>query len=88
MGDNIWLDDRNGVRTPMQWTPGANAGFSEASPDKLYSPVISTPPYSPAEVNVAGEVDDPGSLCNFIRSLIDKVSDRRRLERAFHLGGV
>ncbi len=73
MGDNIWLDDRNGVRTPMQWTPGANAGFSEASPDKLYSPVISTPPYSPAEVNVAGEVDDPGSLFNFIRSLIDKV---------------
>ena len=70
MGDNIWLHDRNGVRTPMQWTAGPNAGFSEAPAEKIYSPIISEPPYSPAEVNVESQMDDPDSLLNFIRKLI------------------
>lgn len=70
MGDNIWLHDRNGVRTPMQWTSGSNAGFSEAPAEKLYAPVICEQPYSPAEVNVESQMDDPDSLLNFIRKLI------------------
>jgi maltose alpha-D-glucosyltransferase / alpha-amylase len=53
MGDNIWLDDRNGVRTPMQWNNSKNAGFSNARSENLYSPVIADSPYSPESVNVA-----------------------------------
>ena len=70
MGDNIWLDDRNGVRTPMQWSSGANAGFSSATPEKLYNLVIDTPPYSPEPVNVAAQMKDPDSLFNFTCKLI------------------
>ncbi len=70
MGDNIWLHDRNGVRTPMQWSAGHNAGFSEAPAEHLYAPVVSEPPYSPAEVNVERQIDDPDSLLNFTRKLI------------------
>ncbi len=73
MGDHIWLDDRNGVRTPMQWTAGLNAGFSNAAPEKLYAPVITTSPYSPAEVNVASQTSDPHSLFRLISSLIQIV---------------
>ena len=70
MGDNIWLDDRNGVRTPMQWTSGKNAGFSEAAPEKLYLPVIQDPEYSPQRVNVAAEEADPGSLLALVKQYI------------------
>lgn len=70
MGDNIWLFDRNGVRTPMQWSNTYNAGFSGAAPEKLYAPVIDTPPYDPAHVNVEDEMQDPGSLLHFISGLI------------------
>jgi maltose alpha-D-glucosyltransferase/alpha-amylase len=70
MGDNIWLADRNGVRTPMQWSRGPNAGFSNAAPETLYAPVIETPPYAPAGVNVADQQADPDSLLNFICRLI------------------
>ncbi len=52
MGDNIWLPDRNGVRTPMQWTPDMNAGFSSSPSDLLFSPVIDDPVYGPQQVNV------------------------------------
>src|SRR5260221_2708692 len=45
MGDNVYLGDRNGVRTPMQWNGGWNAGFSSADPERLYSPLISNPVY-------------------------------------------
>ena len=70
MGDNIWLPDRNGVRTPMQWKNIPNAGFSAAGAEKLYAPVIDTAPYDPARVNVEDALQDPGSLLNFICRLI------------------
>jgi maltose alpha-D-glucosyltransferase/alpha-amylase len=53
MGDNILLGDRNGVRTPMQWNGGWNAGFSKAEPQRLYAPLIQDPVYGYPAVNVA-----------------------------------
>ncbi len=70
MGDNIWLPDRNGVRTPMQWTPGPNAGFSDAPVDSLYSPVIEADPYDPSRVNVAAQQADPSSLWSAMRHML------------------
>jgi len=70
MGDNIWLHDRNGVRTPMQWNTEPNAGFSDAPADKLYAPVINSPNYNPHKVNVADQVQDPNSLFHFTKRLI------------------
>lgn len=70
MGDNIHLFDRNGVRTPMQWSSGFNAGFSSAETGKLYSPVIDDNDYGYWRVNVASEDVDPGSRLRFIRKLI------------------
>ncbi len=70
MGDNIWLPDRNGVRTPMQWSNTVNAGFSTTEPDALYSPVIDTPPYDPAHVNVEDQRSDPKSMLRFTTKLI------------------
>jgi maltose alpha-D-glucosyltransferase/alpha-amylase len=70
MGDNIWLPDRNGVRTPMQWNNELNAGFSQASPADLYTPLISNGPYNPGSVNVAAQQSDPASLLNVIRRMI------------------
>jgi len=72
MGDNIWLSDRNGVRTPMQWDPDLpNAGFSDAPSDRLYAPVIDDDTYNPAKVNVRDQMADPSSLWHFLRRLID-----------------
>jgi len=68
MGDNIWLPDRNGVRTPMQWDASPSAGFSDAK--GLYSPVIDTPPYSYQTVNVAAQKTDPSSLWHVMRRMI------------------
>ncbi len=68
MGDNIWLPDRNGVRTPMQWDASPSAGFSTAL--NLYSPVIDTPPYDYRSVNVASQKAEPGSLWHVIRRMI------------------
>lgn len=75
MGDNIWLEDRNGVRTPMQWSADFNAGFSAAPTESLYAPVISEPPFSPQEVNVEYQIQDPDSLLNFICKLIGIVKE-------------
>jgi len=83
MGDNIWLKDRDGVRTPMQWDDTANGGFSSAAPEKLYSPVIASPEFSPAKVNVADQTADPDSLLNFVRRLIRLVKEHM----AFGEGG-
>jgi maltose alpha-D-glucosyltransferase/alpha-amylase len=62
MGDNVYLGDRNGVRTPMQWSADRNAGFSEANPQRLYFPVITDPEYHYESVNVAIQRENPNSL--------------------------
>lgn len=67
MGDNIWLDDRNGVRTPMQWTAAANAGFSAAPADRLYEPLIDDDVYGYQRVNVAAQQADADSLFNWLK---------------------
>jgi maltose alpha-D-glucosyltransferase/alpha-amylase len=70
MGDNIWLPDRNGVRTPMQWTDGPNAGFSQASAQQLYTPVIESEVYGPAQVNVATQRSNPDSLFHVLQRMM------------------
>ena len=70
MGDNVYLGDRNGVRTPMQWSADRNAGFSDAEGAALYSPVIADPPYSYHSVNVASQEKTPTSLLRWMRRLI------------------
>jgi maltose alpha-D-glucosyltransferase/alpha-amylase len=62
MGDNYYLGDRNGVRTPMQWSPDRNAGFSRANPQKLYLPVIIDPEYHYESLNVENQQRNPSSL--------------------------
>ncbi len=70
MGDNIWLDDRNGVRTPMQWCARPGAGFSTARPDMFYTPLVDDPVYDYTKVNVKDQRTTPGALLNTIRRLI------------------
>ena len=70
MGDNIYLGDRDGVRTPMQWTGDRNAGFSKADPARLYSPVITDPVYSYQAINVEAQNRTQTSLLNWMRRLI------------------
>jgi len=70
MGDNIYLGDRNGVRTPMQWNADRNAGFSRANPAKLYSPIIMDPVWGYEAVNVEAQQGDPSSLLNWMRNMI------------------
>jgi len=67
MGDNIWLDDRSGLRTPMQWNPGINAGFSISPTEKLYAPLIDEGEFSYQRLNVSMQDKDPNSLLNRIR---------------------
>ena len=76
MGDDIWLPDRNGLRTPMQWNDGPNAGFSGADAEELYSPVVSRIPYDPSRVNVAAQKSDPGSLFILIRRMASLRKER------------
>jgi maltose alpha-D-glucosyltransferase / alpha-amylase len=70
MGDDIWLPDRNGVRTPMQWNAQPGAGFSTASVEQYYSPLIQDDTYGPQVVNVESEQSQPQSLYNQVRHLI------------------
>ncbi|HMD98383.1 MAG TPA: maltose alpha-D-glucosyltransferase [Terriglobia bacterium] len=70
MGDNIYLGDRNGVRTPMQWDAGWNAGFSAADPERLYLPLNSNPLYGYQTVNVAAQTRFPHSLFSWMKHLI------------------
>jgi maltose alpha-D-glucosyltransferase/alpha-amylase len=70
MGDNIYLGDRNGVRTPMQWSPDRNAGFSRADPQRLYLPPIMDPLYGYEAVNVEAQSREPASLLNWMKRLI------------------
>jgi maltose alpha-D-glucosyltransferase/alpha-amylase len=70
MGDNFYLGDRDGVRTPMQWTPDRNAGFSRSNPQKLYLPVIIDPEYHYEAVNVETQDNNPSSLLWWMRRVI------------------
>jgi maltose alpha-D-glucosyltransferase/alpha-amylase len=70
MGDNIYLGDRNGVRTPMQWTSDRNAGFSKCDPARLYFPVIMDPIYGYQAVNVEAQLSEPSSLLRWTHNMI------------------
>ena len=70
MGDNIYLGDRNGVRTPMQWNGGWNAGFSTTDPERLAQPLISNPLFGYQAVNVESQKRADHSLLNWMRKLI------------------
>ncbi len=82
MGDNIYLGDRNGVRTPMQWSSDRNAGFSRANPAQLYSPVIIDPVYGYEAINVETQLGDSSSLLHWTRNMIAL----RKLFRVFGRG--
>ncbi len=70
MGDNIYLGDRDGVRTPMQWSPDRNGGFSLADPAQLFLPAIQDPIYGYQAVNVEAQLRSPGSLLNWTRRML------------------
>jgi maltose alpha-D-glucosyltransferase/alpha-amylase len=82
MGDNIYLGDRNGVRTPMQWNSDRNAGFSRCDPARLYLPVVMDPIYGYQAVNVEAELSDQSSLLHWTRNMIAL----RKLFRVFGRG--
>ena len=84
MGDNIWLGDRDGVRTPMQWTPDRNAGFSVATPGRLHLPAIQDPVFGYQRVNVETELENASSLLHWTRRMIHA----RKQHPAFGLGDV
>jgi maltose alpha-D-glucosyltransferase / alpha-amylase len=81
MGDNIYLGDRNGVRTPMQWSPDRNAGFSQANPQRLYLPIIIDPEYHYETVNVESQQANPNSLLWHMKRLIALRRQTRSLGR-------
>ncbi|HYX90316.1 MAG TPA: maltose alpha-D-glucosyltransferase [Myxococcaceae bacterium] len=70
MGDNVYLGDRNGVRTPMQWTGDRNAGFSRADSARLYAPLVSDPVYGYQSINVEAQERTRSSLLNWVKRLI------------------
>ena len=84
MGDNIYLGDRNGVRTPMQWSSDRNAGFSRALPARLYSPVLLDPVYGYQSVNVEAQLSDSSSLLHWTRNMIGL----RKLFKVFGRGTI
>ncbi len=71
MGDNIWLGDRDGVRTAMQWTPDRNAGFSTCDPQRLYLPLNMDPIYGYQALNVEAQQRNPGSLLHWTKRMIE-----------------
>jgi len=81
MGDNVDLPDRNGVRTPMQWTDGFNSGFSSAAPESLYAPLVDEAGFSWKVVNVDAQMDEAGSLLHTVRNML---SARRTLPALMH----
>jgi len=84
MGDNIHLGDRDGVRTPMQWSADRNGGFSRADPERLALPMLMDPLYGYAAVNVEAQQRDPHSLLNWTRRMLAK----RRQTHAFGRGSL
>src|SRR5581483_6861988 len=84
MGDNIWLGDRNSVRTPMQWDGNRNAGFSAANPQRLYLPIVIDPEYHAQAVNVEAQEQNPSSLLWWMKRLIGL----RQRYKAFGRGSI
>jgi len=84
MGENLYLGDRNGVRTPMQWDGRWNAGFSTADPERLYSPLISNPLYGYQSVNVESQKRSEYSLLSWMTKLIET----RRASQIFSRGSI
>jgi maltose alpha-D-glucosyltransferase/alpha-amylase len=84
MGDNIYLGDRNGVRTPMQWSPDRNGGFSRCDPAKLFLPVIMDPVYGYESVNVEAQSRSASSFLNWTKRLISV----RKSSRVFGRGSL
>jgi maltose alpha-D-glucosyltransferase / alpha-amylase len=84
MGDNVYLGDRNGVRTPMQWNGGWNAGFSASDPERLYSPLISNPVYGYQAVNVDSQRRFDHSLLSWTKSIIKT----RNSSKVFSRGSI
>jgi maltose alpha-D-glucosyltransferase/alpha-amylase len=84
MGDNIYLGDRNGVRTPMQWSGDRNGGFSKADPARLYAPLIMDPVYGYQAINVEAQERYPFSLLNWMKRLIAM----RKQHRVFGRGSL
>ena len=82
MGDNIWLGDRDGVRTPMQWSPDRNAGFSRANPGRLYLPPIQDHVYGYQSINVEAQRESSMSILNWTRTMLAI----RRRHTAFAVG--
>jgi maltose alpha-D-glucosyltransferase / alpha-amylase len=85
MGDNIYLGDRNGVRTPMQWSADRNAGFSASNPQRLFLPVVIDPEYHYETVNVEWQQHNPRSLLWWMKRLI---ALRKRHTTVFGRGGI
>ncbi|HUF33525.1 MAG TPA: maltose alpha-D-glucosyltransferase [Acidimicrobiales bacterium] len=71
MGDNIYLGDRDGVRTPMQWTPDRNAGFSKADFERLYLPALMDPVYGFQSINVESQQRNPSSLLHWVKRMLE-----------------
>jgi maltose alpha-D-glucosyltransferase/alpha-amylase len=84
MGDNVYLGDRNGVRTPMQWSSDRNAGFSRADPARLYFPVIMDPVYGYEAINVEAQERSPYSLLHWMKRMIAL----RRQHQVFGRGSI
>lgn len=84
MGDNIWLPDRDSSRTPMQWTPDRNAGFSAADPGKLYLPIVQSLVYNYGHVNVESQLAQSRSLLHWVRNVIHV----RKAHLVFGLGDI
>jgi maltose alpha-D-glucosyltransferase/alpha-amylase len=82
MGDNIWLADRDGVRTPMQWTPDRNAGFSTCDPGRLYAPIVADPVYGFQVTNVEAQLRSTSSLLHWTHRMLQV----RKEHVAFGLG--
>ena len=82
MGDNVFIGDRNGVRTPMQWSPDRNAGFSRADPQRLYLPPIMDPVYGYQATNVEAQMRDPSSLLSWTKRMLAV----RKVSQAFGRG--
>jgi maltose alpha-D-glucosyltransferase / alpha-amylase len=84
MGDNVFLGDRDGVRTPMQWSPDRNAGFSRAEPQRLFLPPVTDSIYGFQAINVEAQQKSPFSLLNWMKRLIQV----RKQHRAFGRGSI